>query len=76
MSISKIAAIAKAVGGGSVSPEAIASAVSDWLGENVDPDTGYVIDDSLTIADAAADAKKVGDELTDLKSAFEVNAYA
>lgn len=34
--------------------------VTSWLDDHVDPETGYVIDDSLTIAGAAADAKKVG----------------
>lgn len=37
--------------------------VSSWLSEHVDPDTGYVIDDTLTIADAAADAKATGDAI-------------
>ena len=58
-------------GGGTVDPAAIAEAVTDWLEENVDPSTGYVIDDSLTIEDAAADAKKTGDEIADLKSAIQ-----
>ena len=40
---------------------ATAGAVADWLALHVDPDTGYVIDKSLTIADAAADAEVVGD---------------
>lgn len=44
--------------------------VTAWLDEHVDPDTGYVIDDTLTIQGAAADAKKAGDEIGDLKSAF------
>lgn len=35
--------------------------VSNWLEEHVDPDTGYVIDNSLTVAGAAADAKATGD---------------
>lgn len=37
-----------------------AGAVADWLNEYVDPETGYVIDDSLTVAGAAADAATVG----------------
>lgn len=57
-------------GGGTVDPAVIAEAVTDWLEDNVDPSTGYVIDDSLTIEDAAADAKKTGDEIADLKSAI------
>lgn len=48
--------------------------VTAWLNEHVDPDTGYVIDESLTIHGAAADAKKAGDEIGNLKSAitFEI----
>lgn len=42
--------------------------VTEWLNEHVDPDTGYVIDNSLTIQGAAADAKKVGDEISGLKN--------
>lgn len=37
-----------------------AGAVADWLAAHVDPDTGYVIDDTLTISLAAADARAVG----------------
>lgn len=39
-----------------------------WLETHVNPDTGYVIDDSLTIAGAAADAKAAGDAIDELKS--------
>lgn len=49
-------------------PATIASATEDWLDENVAQETGYVIDNSLTISGAAADAKKTGDEVGDLKS--------
>lgn len=42
-------------------PYTIAQEVSTWLSANVDPDTGYVIDKSLSISDAAADAKVTGD---------------
>lgn len=60
----------------SVAPGAITSAVEDWLGEHVDPDTGYVIDDTLSTTGAAADAKKTGDEIADLKSAIDDMAVA
>mgnify|MGYP003290445494 CR=1 FL=1 len=40
--------------------EAAAAEVGNWLEDHVDPDTGYVIDDSLTISLAAADAKATG----------------
>lgn len=35
--------------------------VTDWLDENITQETGYVIDQSLTIENAAADAKAAGD---------------
>ena len=37
--------------------------VSTWLSSHVDPSTGYVVDDTLTIEGAAADAKEVGTRL-------------
>lgn len=46
----------------------IAEAAAEWLDENVDPETGYVLDSSLTVANAAADAKAVGVILSDLKN--------
>ena len=51
-------------------PGAVAGEAASWLSEHVDPETGYVVDDSLTIAGAAADAKATGDEITDLKGAL------
>lgn len=41
----------------------VAGLVGDWLDEHVDPATGYVIDDSLSVTEAAADAKTTGDRL-------------
>ena len=43
-----------------IAATAAAAEVSDWLTAHVDPDTGYVIDDTLTVAGAAADAKAAG----------------
>ena len=54
----------------STSPEAIAEGVSDWMDEHLAPGE-WVIDDTLTVQGAAADAKKTGDEISDLKSAIE-----
>lgn len=44
----------------------IGFAVSDWLDEHVDPTTGYVVDNTLSISGAAADAAACGE----LKSAI------
>ena len=37
--------------------------IDAWLAAHVDPETGYVLDDSLTLENAAAQAKAVGDAL-------------
>lgn len=50
--------------GGVVSP-LIPDAVTDWLDENVEPTTP-IVDESLTISGAAADAKVVGDKFTEI----------
>ena len=63
-------------GEGQVDPEAIAEAVADWLDDHVDPETGYVIDNSLSVEGAAADAKAAGDEIADLKSAINNRALS
>ena len=46
--------------------DATAGAVADWLDAHVDPDTGYVIDDTLTVSGAAADARVTGLRLSGL----------
>lgn len=48
-------------------PDAVAGEASAWLDAHVDPDTGYVIDNTLTISLAAADAKAVGDEFIEVR---------
>lgn len=49
--------------------EKITEAVTEWLDENVDPvGSAVIVDESLTIEGAAADAKKTGDEISSLKS--------
>lgn len=47
----------------------VTTAVNTWLGENVAQETGYVLDASLTMSNAAPPASAVGD----LKSAIEKN---
>lgn len=49
-----------------IAASAAATEVGDWLASHINPDTGYVIDDSLTVSQAAADAKTVGDKISDL----------
>lgn len=66
----KVIALIKAMAGSGADPAVIKEAVEDWLAEHVDPDTGYVIDDTFSIPGAAPDAKLTGDELNDLKSAL------
>lgn len=55
---------------GTPTQEQVADAVSDWADEHITVSTGVVIDTSLSVAGAAADSKKVGDEIADLKSAI------
>ena len=55
------------MGGGSVSPEDIATAVAAYLDEHLTNPTSPPVDTSLAIAGAAADAKKTGDEISQLK---------
>lgn len=56
--------------GGQDVPTVITPIISDWLDENITNPSNPPIDTSLTVAGAAADAKKTGDEITDLKSAI------
>ena len=53
---------------------ALSDSVGAWLAAHITQETGYVIDDTLTISGAAADAKVTGDEISDLKSALNNNA--
>lgn len=51
----------------SVTPAVITETVSDYLSEHM---TNPPIDPTLTVSNAAADAKVTGDEITDLKNAL------
>lgn len=59
-----------------VIPTMIGDTVTTWLTEHVDPvGSAVVVDDTLTIQGAAADAKKTGDEISGLKEELsDVNA--
>ena len=48
--------------------DAVADATESWLAENITEPTQPAVDASLSVTGAAADAKKVGDELSELKS--------
>lgn len=54
-------------------PEPVATATGEWLTENITQPTTPVVDASLSVSGAAADSKKVGDELNDLKSEIELS---
>lgn len=49
--------------GGDVSDEKIAEATSDWLDEHITQPTTPVVDTSLSVSGAAADAKATGDAI-------------
>lgn len=44
--------------------QSVVDAAGDWLEDHVNPQTGYVVDTSLSISGAAADSKIVGDRFT------------
>ena len=54
-------------------PAAVAGEASAWLADHVDPATGYVIDDTLSIALAAADAKATGVAVSSAQSDADIN---
>lgn len=53
----------------------VTGAVETWLEENVDTGAGAVLDKTLTIDGAAADAKATGDTVNDLNSALNDYLY-
>lgn len=63
-------ALAKKYTDKTLTPEKISEAADEWLSEHIDPETGYVLDDTLTLDNAAAPAGTVGEELDEVKSAI------
>lgn len=60
-----------------VLPNMVGDTVTSWLNEHVTPaGSAVVVDDTLTIQGAAADAKKTGDEISGLKEDFDDYRYA
>lgn len=55
------------------SQAAIKAGVQEWMDENLTDPTDPIVDASLSLSGAAADAKKTGDEISDLKSAIDAN---
>lgn len=53
------------------SQAAIIAGVQEWMDDNLTDPTTPIVDASLTLAGAAADAKKTGDEISSLKSAIQ-----
>lgn len=54
----------------------VPAAVTAWLNDNVDPvGSAVLVDSTLSIAGAAADAKVTGDDIRDLQDAYEVTHY-
>ena len=52
-----------------IAKDAVSDSVSDWLDDHID--SGYAVDNSLTVEGAAADAKATGDKLADLTSQIQ-----
>ena len=52
------------------SETAIKAGVQEWMNENLTDPTDPIVDASLSLSGAAADAKKTGDEISGLKSAI------
>ena len=51
----------------------VGSITSAWIADNLLQETGYVIDNSLTVANAAADAKAAGDRISSLEDNEKYN---
>ena len=54
--------------------EEIGTATKEWLSENLTPESAGVVDKTLSIEGAAADAKETGDRINELKSDLNTKA--
>lgn len=54
----------------------VPAATAAWLEAHVDPETGYVLDDSLSVENAAADAKAAGEAVSSVRSMILDDAEA
>ena len=54
----------------SMDSTSIVSTTESWLNDHIDPTTGYAVDNTLSTAGAAADAKAAGDAISDLNNAL------
>lgn len=68
MSASDLSLLQEAID--STIPANIADAVQDWMDDNLAP-SQWVLDSTLTLNNAAANAKSAGDKITELKTAIE-----
>lgn len=53
----------------------VSPVVTTWLNENITQPTGVVIDSSLTVEGACADAKAVGDKISLLDNKLNINGF-
>lgn len=51
-----------------VAGQVTAVVVSSWLNNHINPQTGYAVDTSLLVSNAAADSRTVGDEIRGIKN--------
>lgn len=53
----------------------VSDTVTDWLEENITEPSGVIIDSSLTVSGACADAKATGDKISLLDNKLNINGF-